>query len=48
MKSVILSGLVTDALVLFPWDRRVLVDGAWGPRPELEDAIAAQDRADER
>ena len=32
--------LVTDALVLFPWDREVLVDGAWMPHPELEDALA--------
>jgi hypothetical protein len=35
--------LVTDALVLFPWDREVLVDGAWMPHPELEDALAQLD-----
>ncbi|HEX5689182.1 MAG TPA: phosphoribosyltransferase family protein, partial [Roseiflexaceae bacterium] len=34
--------LVSDELVLFPWDRQVLVNGHWQPHPELEAAIAAQ------
>jgi uncharacterized protein len=36
------SALITDALVLFPWDRRVLIDGAWQPHPELEEALRMQ------
>lgn len=35
--------LVTDALVLFPWDREVLVNGAWMPHPEIQAAIEAQE-----
>jgi hypoxanthine phosphoribosyltransferase len=34
--------LTTDALVIFPWDRRVLVNGRWAPHPELEEALRAQ------
>jgi uncharacterized protein len=34
--------LVTDALVLFPWDRRVYVDGAWQAHPEVAAALALQ------
>lgn len=37
--------LVTDALLVFPWDAEVYVDGVWGPHPELEDAIKQQDDA---
>lgn len=36
--------LVTDALVLFPWDRQVYSDGRWQPHPELEQALRAQGR----
>jgi hypoxanthine phosphoribosyltransferase len=36
------SALVSDELVLFPWDRQVLVDGRWQLHPELEAAISAQ------
>jgi hypoxanthine phosphoribosyltransferase len=40
------TALATDALVVFPWDRQVLVDGRWELHPELEQAIRAQqDRA---
>jgi hypothetical protein len=40
------TALATDALVIFPWDRQVLVDGRWELHPELEQAIRAQqDRA---
>ncbi len=38
--------LVTDELLLFPWDRQVLVDGAWVPHPELADAPQARPRAE--
>ncbi len=34
--------LVSDALVLFPWDRQVYTDGRWTPHPELVEALAAQ------
>lgn len=36
------SALQSDALVLFPWDREVLVDGSWVPHPELEKALRLQ------
>jgi uncharacterized protein len=39
--------LVTDALVLFPWDRRVLIDGNWQCHPELSAALKAQELDDE-
>jgi uncharacterized protein len=35
-------GLVTDALVLFPWDRRVYLDGQWQFHPELVEALRLQ------
>lgn len=31
-----------DTLVLFPWDRQVLIDGQWQDHPELVAALAAQ------
>jgi len=34
--------LVTDALVLWPWDQRVLAAGNWTAHPELEQAAASQ------
>lgn len=34
--------LVTDALVVWPWDRRVLVNGAWETHPELVAALEKQ------
>lgn len=38
--------LTTDALVIFPWDKEVLVDGQWQTHPELAAALDAQkDRA---
>jgi hypothetical protein len=39
--------LLTDALVLFPWDRRVLADGQWQPHPELAEALKLQGRSPE-
>jgi len=37
--------LVSDALVIFPWDQQVLMNGKWQPHPELVEAIRAQDQA---
>jgi hypoxanthine phosphoribosyltransferase len=37
-----ISILVSDELVIFPWDREVFVDGTWHPHPEMMAAIAAQ------
>jgi hypoxanthine phosphoribosyltransferase len=34
--------LVTDALVLFPWDRQVYIAGQWQEHPELAEAIEMQ------
>ena len=34
--------LVTDALVLFPWDEQVYQDGKWQPHPELVEALKHQ------
>ncbi len=34
--------LTSDALVLFPWDARVLIDGAWQVNPEFATALALQ------
>lgn len=36
------SALVTDASVIFPWDRRVFADGVWQPHPEIVAGLAAQ------
>lgn len=36
--------LQTDALVIFPWDRQVLIDGRWQPHPEIVEALRLQDR----
>lgn len=38
--------LVSDALVLFPWDQQVYLEGAWRPHPELTAAIEAQGRTE--
>jgi hypoxanthine phosphoribosyltransferase len=37
--------LVTDELVVFPWNQHVLVGGQWQQHPELAAALAAQGRA---
>lgn len=41
-----LCALVSDAFIVFPWGRHVLVDGKWQPHPEIQAALALQDRAD--
>jgi hypoxanthine phosphoribosyltransferase len=37
------TALVSDALVIFPWDKEVYADGAWQMHPEIVQAIRAQD-----
>jgi uncharacterized protein len=39
--------LVSDALILFPWDQRVLVNGKWQWHPELVQALAMQNQEPE-
>ena len=34
-----IAGLISDELIIFPWDEHVLFDGRWGLNPELESAI---------
>jgi uncharacterized protein len=46
MPEVVL--LVTDALVLFPWDERVYQDGKWQDHPELVEALKLQERPSPR
>ena len=36
------AALVTDAFVIFPWDREVRVDGRWVPHPEIEAGLREQ------
>jgi uncharacterized protein len=38
--------LTTDALVLFPWDEQVYIDGQWQPHPELVEALKHQPNID--
>lgn len=40
--------LVSDALVIFPWDRQVLLDGQWQPHPEVQAALALQSRPEDK
>ncbi len=35
-------GLISDALILNPWDREILVDGTFQFHPEYEAALAEQ------
>jgi len=39
------AGIVTDALVVFPWDREILLGGAWKVHPELARALRLQDES---
>ena len=36
------SALVSDQLIIFPWDQQVLIDGEWRQHPEIAAALAAQ------
>ncbi len=38
--------LTTDALVMFPWDEQVYIDGKWQPHPELVTALKQQPNID--
>ena len=38
------TALVSDALVIFPWDKQVYSGGSWQLHPEIEAAIKAQTR----
>lgn len=40
--------LLTDALVIFPWDKQIYADGRWRPHPELAEALRLQAGDDER
>jgi len=44
------AALITDALVIFPWDRQIYTDGQWQAHPELVEALRLQgfDRHAER
>ncbi len=33
------SGMVSDALIIFPWDKHVYINGAWHLHPELARAL---------
>ena len=37
-----ISGVVSDALIIFPWDKQVYVNGTWQLHPELERALKIQ------
>ena len=37
--------LVSDAFVVFPWDKQVLLNGKWMPHPEIAAGIKAQSRS---
>lgn len=39
--------LTTDALVIFPWDRQIYVDGQWRAHPELAQALRLQGSRDQ-
>ncbi len=39
------AAFTTDALVLFPWDEQVYIDGKWQPHPELIEALKHQPKA---
>jgi hypoxanthine phosphoribosyltransferase len=36
--------LVTDAFVIFPWDKQILQHGEWVPHPEIVSGLKAQSR----
>ena len=37
-----IRALASDALIIFPWDQRIFVDGEWKQHPEMEDALKFQ------
>jgi len=36
------TALMSDALIIFPWDKQVYMDASWQLHPELDEAIRAQ------
>jgi len=36
------TALVSDALVIFPWDKQVYANGGWQLHPEIDEAVKAQ------
>lgn len=40
------TALVSDAFVVFPWDRQVFQDGRWRPHPEIESGLKQQGNND--
>ena len=40
-----ISALVSDELIIFPWDKEVLIEGKWQIHPEIAAAIQAQSRS---
>jgi hypoxanthine phosphoribosyltransferase len=36
------TALVSDALVIFPWDQQIYTSGSWQTHPEIEAALKAQ------
>ena len=41
------AALVSDALVIFPWDKQVYLEGRWQLHPELEEALRLQGKDDQ-
>jgi hypothetical protein len=41
------TALVSDALLVFPWDRKVYMNGRWQTHPELVEALRAQGLKDD-
>jgi hypoxanthine phosphoribosyltransferase len=40
-----ITALTTDAFLIFPWDRQVLLNGEWQPHPEIVAGLQAQGEA---
>ncbi len=40
-----ITALVSDALVIFPWDRQVYMDGKWQINPEIAQALRFQGKS---
>jgi hypoxanthine phosphoribosyltransferase len=36
------TGVISDALIIFPWDKHVYINGGWQMHPELAHALKAQ------
>jgi len=42
-----ISALISDALIIFPWDKQIYSERTWQPHPEIETAIQAQQKKQE-